>query len=306
MLTHERAAPQTRWPGRLFLLLFTAVLLAFVHRGPPAPEAARAEEKRSYDPLTTRPNDEGDAGARLYRRYCGGCHGEQGDGKGPAAVFLSPRPRDFTVGLYKFTSTPAGSPPLEEDIVRSITNGLHGTSMPAWRLLPEHDRRLLARYVKAFHKEWETRSALPAVPFHENPFPLDDREQLEAAVVKGREVYHKTATCWSCHPAYMERQELETLLGGPSRPDLAVALGKPDAWGETILPPDFKSGTLKSVRGLRDLYQVITAGVGGTAMPTWKGALTAEQLWALTLYVDSLRPSSTVLGTIEKLKKEGQ
>src|SRR5262249_51568705 len=86
----------------------------------------------------------------------------------------------------------------------------------------------------------------------------------------------------------------ERLIGGPARPDLDHALPKPDLWGETILPPDFRSATLKSVAELRDLYQVISAGVGGTAMPAWNGALEGPSLWALALYIDSLRPRSFV------------
>ena len=41
-------------------------------------------------------------GKVLYATYCAGCHGEAGDGKGPAASMLIVKPRDFTSGLYKF------------------------------------------------------------------------------------------------------------------------------------------------------------------------------------------------------------
>jgi mono/diheme cytochrome c family protein len=37
-----------------------------------------------------------------------------------------------------------------------------------------------------------------------------------------------------------------------------------------------------------DLYRAIGAGVGGAAMPQWKGALPEENLWALVYYVQSL------------------
>ncbi|TMB05767.1 MAG: cytochrome c, partial [Deltaproteobacteria bacterium] len=58
-----------------------------------------------------------------------------------------------------------------------------------------------------------------------------------------------------------------------------------------LLPPDFTRTELRSVRPdhqLEDLYRVIVSGVGGTAMPTWKGALPEEDLWALVHFVDSL------------------
>lgn len=277
-----------------FLLCGGAGLLgASTFVGGPAPRSAAIQSPPAdYDPVHSRPNEEGDTGALSYQRYCGGCHGENGDGKGAAAAFLTPRPRDFTTGLYKFTSTPAGSPPLEEDLLRTITEGLHGTSMPSWRLLPERERRSLARYIKAFHNEWQFRTPSPPVPMHENPFDLEDTSSIDKAVAQGREVYHLKTSCWSCHPAYLPRGELETLTGTRVRDGCELSIAKPDHWGEVILPPDFQRDRLKSVRDLRDLYQVITAGVGGTAMPSWKDALSAVELWALTLYVDSLRPQA--------------
>ncbi len=39
---------------------------------------------------------------------------------------------------------------------------------------------------------------------------------------------------------------------------------------------------------MEDLYRVIASGVGGTAMPTWKGSLPEEDIWALAHYVESL------------------
>ena len=262
-----------------------------------------AQSSADYDPLLERPNEEGDSGELSYRRYCSGCHGVLGDGKGPASAFLTPRPRDFTKGIYKFTSTPAGSPPLEEDLVRTVTHGLHGTSMPAWRFLSLRERTSVARYVTAFYKEWDPTVVEPAIPFHENPFSMAYSDELAAAIPEGRLLYHKLAGCWGCHPAYMPADELEKLIGYPARPDLGTSLAKEDVWGESIRPPDFRSDPLKSVQELRDLYQVITAGVGGTAMPTWKNALDARQLWALTIFVDSLRPQSIVRNKIRALKQ---
>lgn len=295
--------PGSRLPGRAFMALFTATLLGFIHARPYPGPAAAARPRAAYDPLTTRTNDEGSSGERMYLRYCAGCHGERGDGTGPAASYLTPRPRDFTKGIYKFATVPAGSIPLDEDIFRTITFGLHGTSMPSWRLLPEKDRWSLARYLKTFHKEWEFWGVEPPIPFHSNPFDMAEKSRLDAALQKGSEVYHKNAMCWGCHPAYIPRQELETMIESPARAELDLALGKPDAWGETILPPDFRKSPLKSIRELKDLYRVIAAGAGGTAMPTWK-SLTGEELWGLTLYVDSLRPESTVARALKKLGKE--
>ena len=40
----------------------------------------------------------------------------------------------------------------------------------------------------------------------------------------------------------------------------------------------------------KDLFQAIATGIGGTAMPTWKDAITDDEIWALAYYVESLMP----------------
>ncbi len=54
-------------------------------------------------------------------------------GDGPAADFVHPHPRDFTLALYKVRSTPSGRVPTDHDLFRVINEGLPGTSMPAWK-----------------------------------------------------------------------------------------------------------------------------------------------------------------------------
>ena len=78
-------------------------------------------------------------GYSLYRRNCLHCHGVSGAGDGPTAPFLYPTPRDYRKGIFKFTSTPSGKPPHRSDLRRTIANGLHGTSMPAFHSLMTPD-----------------------------------------------------------------------------------------------------------------------------------------------------------------------
>ncbi|MGZ3432477.1 MAG: c-type cytochrome, partial [Isosphaeraceae bacterium] len=78
-------------------------------------------------------------GYGLYRRNCLHCHGVSGAGDGPTAAYLYPIPRDYRKGLFKFTSTPFGARPHRDDLKRTITNGLHGTSMPAFEALMSSD-----------------------------------------------------------------------------------------------------------------------------------------------------------------------
>lgn len=74
-------------------------------------------------------------GYTLYRKHCLHCHGVTGDGAGPTADFLFPRPRDYRKGIYKFTSTTAGAKPSRDDFWRTINYGIHGTSMPGFEAL---------------------------------------------------------------------------------------------------------------------------------------------------------------------------
>lgn len=74
-------------------------------------------------------------GYQLYRKHCLHCHGVTGDGAGPTADFLYPRPRDYRKGVYKFTSTTAGAKPTRDDLWRTVNYGIHGTSMPGFEAL---------------------------------------------------------------------------------------------------------------------------------------------------------------------------
>jgi hypothetical protein len=106
------------------------------------------------------------------------------------------------------------------------------------------------------------------------------------------------ARCQGCHPAYAPRSfifEATRQLTGEGAADFRDDMYRPELkesdFGVTILPPDFTFHEVRSIRPehrLEDLHRVISAGVGGTAMPTWHGALPEEDLWALVHFVDSL------------------
>ena len=84
----------------------------------------------------------------LYRQHCVHCHGITGDGLGPTAPFLNPYPRDYRKGLFKFKSTPTTQPPTDDDLHRVLREGIAGTAMPSFKVLPEDDRESLVQYVK--------------------------------------------------------------------------------------------------------------------------------------------------------------
>ena len=74
-----------------------------------------------------------DQGELIYEKRCLQCHGDEGDGLGPAAERLNPPPRDFTLGLYKFQSSAFDADlPNDDDLFRMIRDGMPGTAMPDW------------------------------------------------------------------------------------------------------------------------------------------------------------------------------
>lgn len=88
-------------------------------------------------------------GEDLWQSNCTGCHGEQGRGDGPAAAWLQPSPVDLTQHQYQSS--------LLADI---LWNGVHGTSMPAWRELSPAELSSLVSVVQSF-SEVETTAGIP-------------------------------------------------------------------------------------------------------------------------------------------------
>jgi mono/diheme cytochrome c family protein len=233
-------------------------------------------------------------GQRDYTLYCRACHGDRGDGKGPAAKGLRPPPRDFTLGTFKFAAVAGGSLPNDDDLERIIRSGLHGTAMRGWDGIPEANLKAMVQYLKTFSPRWKDEAAGDAIL--PTPDPWKGREAEGAA--RGRALYHGLAQCTSCHPSYLSKQGIDLasrqLTGNPTsdfRDDLYGSVMKESDYGVKLLPPDFTRSDLRSVREghrLEDLYRIIASGVGGTAMPTWRGVLPEGDLWALAHYVDSL------------------
>lgn len=134
-----------------------------------------ANHVRTAEGPTKRPHAGGYA---LYRRHCLHCHGLSGAGDGPTAPFVFPPPRDFRRGLYKFTSTPNGARPDRDDLRRTVRDGLHGTSMPAFEaLLTKGEIEQVLDYVTFLSVRGETELALIEEGFigdDEDPDALED------------------------------------------------------------------------------------------------------------------------------------
>ncbi len=194
--------------------------------------------------------------ARLYRDACSSCHGKLGDGNGRGAQLLTPRPRDFTMGVFKFRSTPTGSLPTDEDLYRTISRGVPGTWMPPWEnLLTVDERWALIRYIKGFSEIFAEEDPESAVPVPPEPAPTAEM------VLEGQSVY-AMLRCSQCHgPAGRGN--------GPSADELT------DDWDQEIRPYDFTRGNYKNGSAAADIYRTLVTGLSGSPMPAFEREMMA-------------------------------
>jgi cytochrome c oxidase cbb3-type subunit 2 len=214
----------------------------------------------------------GDAkrGKDLYRRYCIGCHGPKGDGEGENAQWIEPKPRDFTMGLFKCRSTVSGSIPLDSDIFATIGRGVDTTNMPPWNPLTDQQRTDLVAYIKNFSPRFKDEK--PDAPIE---IPVETPATSEG-VLRGQELYKKLG-CIECH-------------GTIGRGDGPSASTLDDSKGNRIVPYDFTIGTrFKCGTTDQDLYRIFMTGLDGTPMPTFSYWLKPEQAWDLVHYLRTLQ-----------------
>jgi mono/diheme cytochrome c family protein len=119
----------------------------------------------------------------LFKQNCSSCHGESGQGNGPAAGTLNPRPRNFTQSAdWKrgFHVT---------DIYATITNGSKGTGMAAFDFIMPADRMALVHTVRSlggFDHGAEDPKALAALAdsFRSKGFHIPNRIPVSLAITK--------------------------------------------------------------------------------------------------------------------------
>jgi len=215
----------------------------------------------------------------LYRQACAPCHGIGGDGRGPAAAGLHPKPHDFTTGMYKFRTTPLGTTPTDADLVRTIREGIPGTAMPAWKhLLSTSQQIALAQYLKLFAADAFARqtSSTHTAPYQLPPAPAATPEHVQ----RGQRIYERLQ-CGQCH-------------GPDGRGNGPLVTHLRDISNRPIRPPDFARGVYKSGVTPEDLLRTIWTGLAGTPMPAWSGAISVEEGWDLVSYIRSLSKAKTL------------
>lgn len=101
----------------------------------------------SLENLTKASGHAGVDGRGLYQTHCATCHGVTGNGRGELSSTMSPYPRDYRKGVFKFKSTERGEKPTREDLAGLIKNGISGSRMVAIPNLTDDDVNALVDYV---------------------------------------------------------------------------------------------------------------------------------------------------------------
>ena len=208
-------------------------------------------------------------GKRLYEKHCSECHGTSGQGDGPAAHLLMPRPRDFTPGKFKIRSTETGSPPTDDDLRRSVRQGMKGSSMPGWdKVLPDQDIDTLVAYVKTFASRFGSDTP--------QPIQVSDKVTgVSGSSTRGSAVYDRLQ-CGKCH-------------GTDGRGAGAVATEFEDDWRQPLHATDLtEPWTFRGGAAPSDVFMRFRAGMSGSPMPSFKEAATDADMWDLAAYVLSL------------------
>lgn len=84
-------------------------------------------------------------GRASYTTNCMTCHGERGDGNGPAGAYMNPKPRNLSKGAFKRGIKP-------EQVFSTVSDGLDGTSMAGYSHLSADERWGLVYFVLAFRR----------------------------------------------------------------------------------------------------------------------------------------------------------
>lgn len=220
-------------------------------------------------------------GLAIYAEQCAPCHGASGRGDGPAAYLLYPKPRDFTNSSFRLTSTESGLP-SDDDLLRTLREGMPGSSMPPWGHLPEGDLRGLVDAVRYLAIEGRSADLEAAQKIERDearriagqvlspgpPVELPSATGTES-VAHGRDLY--MTACASCH---------DTDGRGRNKKDLKDESGLP------VYARDFTQGVFKGGSEPRDLAMRIARGMPGSPMPGIE--YPAQDLWSLAEFVRSL------------------
>jgi mono/diheme cytochrome c family protein len=256
-------------------------------------------------------------GSAHYRHQCLHCHGLTGDGRGPTAPWVNPHPRDYRQGRFKYTSSSQQEgqrKPRREDLLRTMREGIEGSSMPSFRLLPDNDLEALASYV--IHLGLRGRVEFEVMRAALSPEGLDqsvDATAMEFLTLEASQWLDaqapKSLIQPGPHPNVASDQEMrESIERGfglfvrknpEGNKKAAGCLGchtdfgrqsafKYDIWGTIVRPVDLTTGIYHGGRRPIDLFWRIYSGINGANMPASKENLDSKDIWDLVNFLQVL------------------
>jgi cytochrome c oxidase cbb3-type subunit 2 len=193
---------------------------------------------------------------------------------GENAMWIDPKPRNFTIAIFRCRSTPTGTLPTDSDLYDTIGRGMLNSNMPQWRPLTDEDRVNLVAYVKHFSPRWTTEK--PGTPIVIPPEPPVTADRIK----DGRVVFQKLE-CWKCHG-------VTGRANGPSA----------DTWTDDenrpIKPFNFHdSQRFKCGSSDEAMYKDFMTGLDGSPMPSFSDNVTPDQAWDLVMYLRTLQPDNS-------------
>lgn len=262
-------------------------------------------------------------GSVIYRDTCLHCHGLSGDGHGPTAPWVNPHPRDYRQGVFKFTSSSQDvgtRKPVKEDLARTIREGIEGTSMPNFRLLPDEHLDAVIAYVVHLSMRGQVEfMTLRAIAKGEIETGDSETGELAKNIVNGAlDRYETVCNNWldaqnnrivpeSTPPKLTDETRIKAIKhgfelfqgkggaaggGGVSCISCHIDFGRQstykfDEWGTIVRPANLLTGIYRGGRRPIDIYWRIHSGINGTGMPDSKG-MPANDRWDLVQFVMAL------------------
>ena len=250
-------------------------------------------------------------GSKVYRFHCVHCHGLPGDGRGPTGPWVVPHPRDYRLGKFKFVSSAGGPPgrPRRADLLRTLHQGVDGTSMPSFALLSDDELNGLASYVmhlsirgevekilleamasgEDYNKgegipaevhdqlttvvgQWAAADAKPIAPA-EGSYKEMSSKQTAESIRRGYKLFSDpsgSASCIGCHQDYGRQVPFRF-----------------DKWGTLVRPANLTLGVYRGGRRPIDLYWRIKRGIDPSGMPP-TGVADDKDVWDVVNFVQTL------------------
>jgi mono/diheme cytochrome c family protein len=256
-------------------------------------------------------------GSRLYRVHCLHCHGVSGNGRGPTAPWVNPHPRDYRLGKFKFTSTDSKKlgnerKPRRADLLRTLRQGVEGTTMPSFGLLKEDELEALVSYVIHLSIRGQLEVVVMKDILMDDP-DLADPDGISKRIDENMDASNENSIpgLWKAADASVivpenpfpskEERKASVQRGFQRFRDLSgqgcikchTDYGRQsllfyDEWGTIGRPADLTAGVYRGGRRPIDLYWRIHSGINGSNMPGSGNTLSSKDIWDIVNFLQVL------------------